>query len=60
MQLPPACQGVYYEARVTDIDPSTRTLTCVKEFCEVSTLGEEQCPWRMPCWPRPQWVALPV
>lgn len=32
---PPLCQGVYYEARVTDIDPSTRTLTCVKEYCEV-------------------------
>ena len=28
-------QGVYYEARAVGIDPTTRTLTCVKEFCEV-------------------------
>ncbi|EFN57108.1 hypothetical protein CHLNCDRAFT_143930 [Chlorella variabilis] len=28
-------KGTYYEARTTDIDPASRTLTCVKEFCEV-------------------------
>ncbi|KAL4442460.1 hypothetical protein ABPG77_005044 [Micractinium sp. CCAP 211/92] len=28
-------KGTYYEARVTDIDPAARSLTCVKEFCEV-------------------------
>ncbi|KAL4447850.1 hypothetical protein ABPG75_005069 [Micractinium tetrahymenae] len=28
-------KGTYYEARVADINPATRTLTCVKEYCEV-------------------------
>ncbi|KAL4447854.1 hypothetical protein ABPG75_005073 [Micractinium tetrahymenae] len=28
-------KGTYYEARVADIDPYNRTLTCVKQFCEV-------------------------
>ncbi len=32
-------QGTYYEARVTDIDPAARSLTCVKEFCEVRQLA---------------------
>ena len=28
-------QGVYYEARAVDIDPASRTITCIREFCEV-------------------------
>lgn len=28
-------KGQYYEAECLDIDPHARTLTCVKEFCEV-------------------------
>ena len=30
-------QGIYYEARATNIDPFNRKLTLVKEYCEVGS-----------------------